>query len=485
MKVNCISQLRSSDSALAVALKTLLCALLFVGFVATTTPTAWDSGSCAFADDDDDDNNNNDDDDDDDDDNDDRDQFRELRWGYREAVGGFMVDANRVLRDANVRELSALNAEVAAKMTAIPDDLQAPAKERKISLKRLNALVAECEANNVEIPEAARCLGGLTAIEYVVAVPEENDIYLVGPAEPWTVAERGTLVGKKSGKPVLRLEDLMAVSNAWSTGKVSPISCSIDPTREAIARLTALQLPASEDELRAAMGLMNVSFQGVPSDSRVASVLAAADYRMKRLSLGFDEAEIKNFASYFSMVKRGSAAYGQRFWMEPKYETVYRDADSLVWKVSDSSVAVLTEREALSEDGSRKATGKTDAAANRWAKNMTRRYDELAKAEPIFAEAKNCMDVALVAALIVRENLAKKAGCELDALFGGAVATPVYAVPASVQGDSTTRVSTNAVASVAGGVLVNPWATLENNVEVSAELSDYGVSFAGSNWYAD
>lgn len=206
MKVNCISQLRSSNSALAVALKTLLCALLFVGFVATTTPTAWSPASCAFADDDDDNDNNNNNNDDDDDDNSDSDQFRELRWGYREAVGGFMVDANRVLRNANVQELSA---DVAAKMAEIPSDLQQPAAERKISLKRLNALVAECEANNVEIPEAARCLGGLTAIEYVVAVPEENDIYLVGPAEPWTVSDCGTLVGKKSGKPVLRLEDLI------------------------------------------------------------------------------------------------------------------------------------------------------------------------------------------------------------------------------------------------------------------------------------
>lgn len=484
MKVTSVSLLRSSNSALAVALKTLMCALLFVGFVATTTPSAWNPASSAFAadDDDDDNDNNNNNDDDDDDDNNDSDQFRELRWGYREAVGGFMVDANRVLRNANVQELSAA---VAAKVAEIPSDLQAPAKERKISLKRLNALVAECEANNVEIPEAARCLGGLTAIEYVVAVPEENDIYLVGPAEPWTVSDCGTLVGKKSGKPVLRLEDLMAVSSAWNGGKVSPISCSIDPTREAIARLTALQMPAPAEELAAAMGQMDVTLQGVPSDSRVANVLAAADYRMKRLSLGFDEAEIKNFASYFSMVKRGSAAYGQRFWMEPKYETVYRDADSLVWKVSDSSVAVLTEREALAKDGSRKATGKADAAANRWAKNMTRRYNELAKAEPIFAEAKNCMDVALVAALIVRENLAKKADCNLDAILGGAVATPEYVVPASVEGDSLVRVSSNAVASVAGGILVNPWATLENDVEVSAELNDYNVTFAGSNWYAD
>ncbi|MBR4104073.1 MAG: hypothetical protein IKK39_08450, partial [Thermoguttaceae bacterium] len=141
MKVTSVSLLRSSNSALAVALKTLMCALLFVGFVATTTPTAWNPASCAFADDDDDDNDNNNNDDDDDDNND-SDQFRELRWGYREAVGGFMVDANRVLRNANVQELSA---DVAAKMAEIPSDLQAPAKERKISLKRLNALVAECE----------------------------------------------------------------------------------------------------------------------------------------------------------------------------------------------------------------------------------------------------------------------------------------------------------------------------------------------------
>ena len=40
---------------------------------------------------------------------------------------------------------------------------------------------------------------------------------------------------------------------------------------------------------------------------------------------------------------------------------------------------------------------------------MTDRYEALSKAEPVFAELRNCMDLAVVAALVARENLTAKA----------------------------------------------------------------------------
>ena len=41
----------------------------------------------------------------------------------------------------------------------------------------INALLAECRESNQPVPDAARYLGGLTSIDYVVAVPEENDLH--------------------------------------------------------------------------------------------------------------------------------------------------------------------------------------------------------------------------------------------------------------------------------------------------------------------
>ncbi|MBR0225129.1 MAG: DUF1598 domain-containing protein, partial [Thermoguttaceae bacterium] len=404
------------------------------------------------------------------------------RWGYRSAVGGVAIDADRILRSATQQELAATNAQLMARMESIPADLEQPCAERKISLARLNDLLVSCRENNEQIPDAARYLGGLTAIDYVVADPAQKDVYLVGHAEPWTLGESGVVVGTESGKPILHLEDLLVALRALSENNKELVSCSIDPSAEAIARLAAREDVTNVDLNREAMGAMNVTLTGVPADSRMANVLVAADYRMKRLSLGFDEAAIKNFSSYFSMVKRGSSSYGQRFWMEPKYDALYRDADSLVWKVSASSVDVLTEREYFAADGSRKASVQNDPAATKWASNMKKRYAELAKVEPIFADAKNCMDVVLVAALIYSQKLQAKADCQFDELLG--VETPEYVVPASVASDSIVRADSRSVASVTGGVLINPWETIANN-KVDANLNGFAVEFSGSNFYAD
>ena len=263
------------------------------------------------------------------------------------------------------------------------------------------------------------------------------------------------------------------------------ISCSIDPTREALQRLAALGQLSDANANAEAMGPMTVTLTGVPSDSRMANVLVAADYRLKRISLGFDETSVKNFKSYFSMIRTGKSAYAQRFWMEPKYETIYRDSDSLVWKVSDSSVNVMTEREYFTSRGDRNVSGKVDQVATRFATNFNKRYDEISRAEPIFAEAKNVMDVALVAALIYRENLQKKADCDLNE-FTGATLIPALAVPETVQSGSLVRqAGANALVSVTGGVLVNPWEALEKNVKVDESLSFASVEFQGANWYAD
>ena len=350
-----------------------------------------------------------------------------------------------------------------------------------VRLKRGHRLAA----SPGEVADAVRYLGGLTSIDYVVADSEANDIYLVGSAEPWTVAENGSIVGAKSGKPVYQLEDLIVAMRALTADNHELISCSIDPSQEALARLAALPNRANPELNVAAMGNMNVTLTGIPADSRMANVLVAADYRLKRVSLGFDEINVKNFKSYFSMIRPGSkSAYAQRFWMEPKYDTVYRNADANVWKLSEASVNVMTEREYFTAAGERQVSAKRDAVAEKFAERMNERYDDIAKAEPIFAEARGCMDVALVAALIYRENLQKKAGCQLTELTG-ATQIPALAVPAQVASDSLARRAGNGVVSVTGGVLVNPWETLENNVKVDETLDSFAVNFESNAWYAD
>ena len=107
----------------------------------------------------------------------------------------------------------------------------------------------------------------------------------------------------------------------------------------------------------------------------------------------------------------------QRWWLEPKYESVLRSPDGLAWEFNGASVKCMTEEDFATANGQREHTGKPSAVAQKWADNMTRHYDELAVAEPVFGELRNCMQLALVGALVAHERLADKAGCNLPALM--------------------------------------------------------------------
>ena len=410
------------------------------------------------------------------------------RWGYRTAIGGFSIDAENVIRTAPVEESAALAGRIRTLLAEIPSELDKPSPMRKISLRRLSGEVRSCLANGRPIPDAVLFLGGLTGIDYVAAVPEEHDIYIAGPAEGWTVSETGEIIGKETGKPVYRLEDLLTILRAWNADVPEVITCSIDPTQEGIAAVAALGAAATDQEREEAMGLMNVTFSGIPAESRIASVLAAADYSLKTISLGYESVPIKNFPSYFETIKASNtSSYGQRFWISPEYKTLSHGTDSLTWKLSDTGVQTLTEREHLAADGTRKANGRKDPQALRWAANMSKRYDEVAGVIPVFAEAKNCMNLALCVALIYAKHLPEKAGLSLDTLTSEEVfpASPVPA-PAKVSGFSLSRqIGGKGAVSVTGGIEINPWEAVQNGTSLDAGLDSLTIAFGGESWYAD
>ena len=125
----------------------------------------------------------------------------------------------------------------------------------------------------------------------------------------------------------------------------------------------------------------------------------------------------------------------QRWWLEPKYESVLRSPDGLAWEFNGASVKCMTEEDFATANGQREHAGKPNAVAQKWADNMTRHYDELAVAEPVFGELRNCMQLALVGALVAHERLADKAGCDLPALMQESTLKTLE-LPAPTQVDS-------------------------------------------------
>ena len=68
----------------------------------------------------------------------------------------------------------------------VPGDLKSFSKLRKVSLRGLEAAIANHRANETtDLPQTIEMLAGLQQIQYIFVYPELNDIVLAGPAEGW------------------------------------------------------------------------------------------------------------------------------------------------------------------------------------------------------------------------------------------------------------------------------------------------------------
>jgi hypothetical protein len=270
------------------------------------------------------------------------------------------------------------------------------------------------------------------------------------------------------------LDDLLVALRTAQEAARGGITCSIDPTPEGVRQLASyvktlhtIGDPATTAaNIEQTLGRQQISVGGVPADSHFARVLVAADYRMKRLAMGFDPAPIRGLPSFLQMMGgggKGMSSMAPRWWLEPKYESLLRDAEGLAWELSGGSVKAMTEEDFFAANGSREHTGKASPLAKKWADNMTARYDELAAAEPIFGQLQNCMDLAVVGALIVKENLPAKAGDSLPVLMDSS-AVKIVQYPAPKQVDSKTSMlkkGHNWLISASGGVSIQSWAIVD------------------------
>ncbi|MGO9108146.1 MAG: DUF1598 domain-containing protein [Thermoguttaceae bacterium] len=388
---------------------------------------------------------------------------------YTQPVGGVTINANGLLESAGMDAQGRL-AQLRSQLTRkIPAELNKGVPLRSISLRRLNEAIEEAVKAGKPISEEAAFLGGLQQIRYVFVYPEQKDIVLVGPAEGWKMDTRGNIVGATTGRSVMFLDDLVVALRTAAGSDRTGINCSIDPTPEGMQQLRThvAQLHAIGDRERTAAGIeqalgrQQITVSGVPASSHFAEVLVAADYRMKRLAMKFEPTPIPGMPSFLDML--GGTGYGmshlmQRWWLEPKYESVLKDPDGLAWEFRGPGVKCMTEEDSLAAGGSREHLGHASPLAQKWADNMTQHYEELAVAEPVFGELRNCMELAMVGALVAREQLATRAGCDLAALMHDSMLKTAE-LPTPTQVDSKVSMlkkGRNWVISVSGGVMIRP-----------------------------
>lgn len=330
-------------------------------------------------------------------------------------TSGVAVDAEGVLRRVAVQDPTGQLAQqrVQEALVQLDPDVARRSKLRKVSLTRLErAMKARIEAGE-PIDSVMRNLAGLTQLQYVFCYPETGDIVIAGPAEAWAEAPSGRILGIETGRPVLELQDLVVALRAFSAENSvkSPfIYCSIDPTEEGLSRMQQFlreyrpSVPDEQfivNELRTRLGPQVITVGGVPAATHFAQVLVEADYRMKLIGIGLEQPPVR-LTSYVDRANPAQIGRNalQRWFFVPDYECVRVSEDAMAMELVGDGVKLVGEDEVVANDGSRRVAGKGNRASQAFVKAFTQVYPKLAERAPVYAQLRNCIDLAIAAAFI-------------------------------------------------------------------------------------
>ncbi|HUY33426.1 MAG TPA: DUF1598 domain-containing protein, partial [Pirellulales bacterium] len=238
----------------------------------------------------------------------------QIGLGFQQAVGGVYVDGRGVVNNVARDQFNKLRETKLRQMQKVDGELAESAELRKVSLRQMQAAIAEANAAGKDIPDEVRYLAGIQRIQYVFVYPDKNDIVLAGSGEGWQVDERGNMVGKTTGRPVIEFDDLLVALRTAESAAQGGIACSIDPTQEGLQRVRAYMTTPSPTKadpesfargMEKELGPQKVTIRGVPTNSHFAAVLLAADYRMKRIAMAFERSPVRGLTSFLQMLKQG------------------------------------------------------------------------------------------------------------------------------------------------------------------------------------
>ncbi len=417
---------------------------------------------------------------------------------------GVLADATSALRVSVKRSSAADQASAAlvrgrrelASSAHVPANARAPSKLRFVSLPRLERAIAQKQHQHEPFSIDILVLAGLQRIEYVLISPategsQVGELVFAGPAGDWVVQPSGRIVALETGRPIVRLDDLLVMLRRKQTSRRAWFGCSITPRQEALAatqeylRQTGRKplAPGGRKKwltgLRDTLGKQDVEYFGIDPQTRVAQVLLAADYHMKLIGMGL-VGGVDGVDSYLSTVTL--SAQGTlppmnvlRWWFAMKYAPVVTNAAHDTFHISGPGIQVLSESEMLAARGQRVHTGQSDALNRRFADSFTATYLKLSQKYPLYAELHNLFDLALAIALIETEGLSERVSWQPGLLLDPRrLRLPAVPTPKQVETVINHRLlkGRHIVAGVSGGVWVDARKTLRvREVEPTREGS--------------
>ncbi len=418
-------------------------------------------------------------------------------------VGGIRIDAHGLLQQARISDSAPTTSQPVARRH----------DTRTISLKRLERTIAELIDAGRPLPPDVRFLAGLQRIDDVVLLPEQTDVLLIGPAAGWIRLPTGEIVDPLSHRPVLELDDLaLALRFAANPAPTdSFIGCSIDPSRDGIQNYTRYlkslsgtinpnRVPQLVSGMQTAMGHQDVRIFGIPANSRMACKLVAADYRLKRVAMGFDRPPVRGLLNYMDLLAKSSkqaVKRQHRFWFVATHDGISRSPDGLAWHLSGSGLAVHTAATGATQSQSESdTTPKASRAARNMADNLTRSFPQLIKHIPVFGELENLIRLTIAAEIAVNAPLANATTRWSSQVLVDPERHHIQTTPAPRRVPSLAAVrkarGRNWIFSVSGGIALQPppvqrpsFGTLDRQLEARIQRIQAKPLRTNNSWWWD
>ncbi len=349
-------------------------------------------------------------------------------------------------------------------------DVRLNSSLRKVSLNRLERQLVLRVAMGLPPTDEMLHLAGIHRITHLFLFPESGEIVIAGPADGWRVDAAGRHVSHSTGEPTLWLDDWIEI---WRNTKSSSSGfyCSIEPRPDNLKRTAAFLANAREhgitggreqwlESLQAVLGEQDLVVEGIDPRSRAAHVILEADYHMKRIGVGLEET-VFGVPSYFDLLASARSRQSSqvlRWWFTLSDEPLQVAADGTAFALPERPVRLQSENPRINAQGRPTSSGKRDPLNHRFATSFTREYRRLERRYPVYADLRNIMHWAVVAAVIEGEQEAGRIEWE-GRFFSDSERCPVrYASrPQSVQSvvNQRTIAGGRTVTAVSGGVRID------------------------------
>jgi hypothetical protein len=196
-----------------------------------------------------------------------------------------------------------------------------------------------------------------------------------------------------------------------------------------------------------------------------AQVMVEADYRMKLIGIGLEPPPVK-MTTWIDLASAAAVAANalQRWYFVPDYQCVRIAEDDLAIELVGRGVKLCGADEVVLPDGRRMGADKADKASKTFTETFTRKYAEIAVRNPVYAQLRNLIDLAVAAAYLQEHDGYGKAGWSA-ATLGEERGFPIERFTPPTEAETAVAVvwrGNRLLTPIGGGVTAHPRMALDS-----------------------